>query len=149
MMDRGMTLIGPDITSEQGFTLIEIVVFIIVLGFLSAVLIPMTVSLRGSPQASITQKAIDLAQAELEQVVAQKRASGFAAVAVGNPVGAGCFMPMLPGFTCSRSVCYVPAGNLNDTSACTAPVTNFMRVQATINHASVGNVVAVTLLTNY
>lgn len=149
MMDRGMTLIGPDVTSEQGFTLIEIVVFIVVLGFLSAVLIPMTVSLRGSPQAPITQKAVALAQAELEQAVAQKRASGFAAVAVGNPVGAGCFTPMLPGFTCSRAVCYVPAGNLNDTSACTTTATNYKRVQATINHTAVGNVVAVTLLTNY
>jgi len=131
-------------TSERGFTLIEVVVFVIILGFLAGVLIPFTVSLRGSSNPVFVQRAVALAQAELEQTVAQKRASGFAAVATG-----GCAMPMPPGFNpCTRTVCYVPSTNLNDTSACGAG-TNYKRVEVTVNHPAIGNVTAVTLLTSY
>lgn len=129
---------------ERGFTLIEIVVFIVVLGFLGGVLIPFTVSLRGSSQPTSTQQALALAQAELEQAVAQRRASGFAGVTAGCTPG---LMPSLA-FTCNRSVCYVPAANLNDISNC-ATVTNYRRVEVTITHPTIGNVTAVTLFTNY
>ncbi|WDT77128.1 MAG: hypothetical protein MPW16_07880 [Candidatus Manganitrophus sp.] len=130
--------------SERGFTLIEIVIFIVVLGLLGGLLIPLTVSLRGSPQPVLAQQAIALAQAELEQAVAQRRANGFAGVTAGCTPG---LMPS-PAFTCTRTVCYVPAGNLNDTSNC-ATVTAYRRVQVTISHATIGSVTAVTLFTNY
>lgn len=128
---------------ERGFTLIEIVVFIVVLGLLGGVLIPLTVSLRGSAQPTLTLQALALAQAELEQAVAQRRANGFAGVT------AGCVVSVLPGFNpCSRTVCFVPAANLNDTSNCATP-TNYKRVEVTISHPTIGNVTAVTLFTNY
>lgn len=136
--------IRTDSISERGFTLIEIVVFIVVLGFLGGVLIPFTVSLRGSPQPTLAKQALVLAQADLEQAVAQRRASGFAGVTVGCTPG---LMPS-PAFTCNRSVCYVPASNLNDTSNC-ATATDYRRVEVTITHPTIGNVTAVTLFTNY
>ncbi len=127
---------------DHGFTLIETVIVVVVLGLSLGVLIPFTVSLRNSAAPVLTQQAIALAQGELDQVIAEKRAGGYAAVA------GACAVPMLPGFACARSLCYVPAANLNDLTAC-ATVTGFRRVNVTVNHALVGNVTAVTLVTNY
>ena len=128
---------------DEGFTLIETVIVVVVLGLSLGVLIPFTVSLRNSAAPVLTQQATTLAQAELDQVIAEKRAGGYAAVA------GACAVPMLSGFTCTRSLCYVPDANLlNDLSAC-ATVTGYRRVQVTVNHALVGNVSAVTLVTNY
>jgi type II secretory pathway pseudopilin PulG len=126
--------------SSKGFTLIETVVFIIVLGVILGILIPFTVSMKGSPNPVAVQQAMALAQAELDQTVAQKHAAGFGSVV------AGCVVPMTGAFTCSRTVCFVPAANLNDTSNC-ATATNFKRIQVTVANP-VTSVTAVTLLTN-
>lgn len=138
-----MTSICLKCRSERGFTLIEVIVFIIVIGLFAGMLVPFTVGHRGSPSASLAQKGIDLAQAELEQTVAQKRANGFGALATG-----GCVTPMLAGFICTRTVCYVPLANLNDTSAC-GTATNYKRVEVKITNTAIGDVTAVTLFTNY
>lgn len=129
---------------DRGFTLIETIIVIVVLGLSMGVLIPFTVSLRNSAAPVLTQQATSLAQGELDQVIAEKRAGGYAAVA------GACAVPMPTGFGCARSLCYVPAppGSLNDLSAC-ATVNGYRRVQVTVNHAAVGNITAVTLVTNY
>lgn len=134
------------LSSRRGFTLIEIVVFIIVLGIVLGVLAPFTVGMQGSPNAVVTQQALALAQGELEQTIAIRRAPalGFGFVVSGPP----CYLTMPAGFTCAREVCYVPEVNPNDTSNC-GGVTNYRRVQVTITHAAIGNVTAVTLVTNY
>ena len=145
-MEMKVNLIRSDLMLQKGFTLIEIVVFIVVLGFLAGVLIPFTVSLSRSSEPTFSQQAVTLAQAELEHAVGRRRAGGFAAII---PVGLNnaCVTAMLANFTCLRDICYVPAGNLNDTSAC-ATVTNYKRVEVTISHAAIGSVTAVTLFTN-
>lgn len=127
----------------RGFTLIEIIITVLVISIIgTAVLLPFVNSLSGSPNPVVIQQAADLAQGELEQVIATKRASGFAAVTSGCSA-----FPMPAGFTCARTVCYVPAANLNDTSAC-ATVTAYRRVAVTINHALVGDVSVISLVTN-
>lgn len=125
---------------ERGFTLIEIVIFIMVIGLAVGILIPLTQSVSGSANPVITQQAIALAQAELDQTIAQKRAAGFGPIASG-----ACVVPMPAGFTCARAVCFVPATNLNSCGA----ATDFKRVDVTITNAVIGNVTAVTLLTDY
>ena len=127
---------------ERGFTLIEIVIFIIIIGVAAGILLPLTQSVRGSVAPVFTQQAITLAQGELDQVVAQRRAGGFGSVAIGS---SGCILPMLTGFTCARTVCSVPSTGLN---SCGVP-SDYKRVEVAVTHASIGSVTAVTLLTNY
>jgi prepilin-type N-terminal cleavage/methylation domain-containing protein len=140
---------GSTIATVRGFTLIETIITIVIVAIAAtAVMIPFMTSLGGSPKASHTQQAIELAQGELDQLIADKRASGFGAIALGP---AACTLPMLPGFgPCTRTVCYVLAGTLNNTSPCeTVIVTNFKHATITIASATAGTITAVTLLTNY
>lgn len=130
---------------ERGFTLIEIVIFIIVIGLAAGILIPLTQSVSGSVTPVFTQQAITLAQGELDQVVAERRAGGFGSVAIGN---SACVLTMLTGFTCTRTVCAVPAANLNDLSNC-GMASDYRRVAVAVNHPAIGDITGVTLLTNY
>lgn len=132
---------GPD-----GFTLIETIITILIIAIIgAAVLLPFVNSLSGSPNPVWIQQASDLAQAELEQVIATKRASGFGAIATGV---AACSVSMPAGFACSRAVCYVPPANLNDTSTC-ATTTAYKRVAVMVNQATVGDVSSVLLIADY
>lgn len=130
---------------EQGFTLIEIVIFIIVIGLAAGILIPLTQSVSGSVTPVFTQQAITLIQGELEQVVAERRTGGFGSVAIGS---SSCALPMLAGFTCTRTVCAVPAADLNDLSNCVM-VSDYRRVAVAVNHSAIGDITGVSLLTNY
>lgn len=51
-------------------------------------------------------------------------------------------------YTRSVEVCYVPAGNLEDISACNT-VTDYKRIRVRVNNAIIGNVDVVTVVTNY
>jgi prepilin-type N-terminal cleavage/methylation domain-containing protein len=134
------------LATMRGFTLIETIITIVIISIAAAaVMIPFMTSLGGSPKALLTQQAMELAQGESDQLIAEKRASGFGAIATG---ASACTLPMLTGFTCARTVCYVPAANLNDTAAC-ATVTDYKQAAITITSAVAGNLTAVTLLTNY
>jgi hypothetical protein len=119
--------------------------FIVIFGLAAGILIPLTQGVSGSANPVLTQQAIALAQGELDQTVAQRHAFGFGPVATG-----ACVLSMagFPGFSCSRTVCFVPATNLNDTSNC-GVATNFKQVQVTITKPEIGDTTAVTLVTNY
>ena len=138
-----------DLVSVRGFTLIETIVSILVIAIIgAAVLLPFVSSLSGSPNPVVTQQASDLAQGELEQVLAIRRASGFGAVAIAA-APTPCTLPTPAGFTCARTVCFVQPPNLNDTSSCTAPTTAYRRVAVTVSHALVGDTSAVLLVADY
>jgi prepilin-type N-terminal cleavage/methylation domain-containing protein len=128
---------------EQGFTLIETIIVIVVLSVAFGILIPFTEALRGSANAVLTQQAVALVQGEIDQVIAEKRANGFNSITTG-----GCALSLLTGFTCSRTVCYVPSTNVDDTSAC-GTATSYKRVMVTVSNSVLGDVTAVTLLMNY
>lgn len=53
-----------------------------------------------------------------------------------------------PSFTTTVQVCYVPSGNLNDTSTCST-TTDYKRIQVTVSNASMGSVNLVTVAGNY
>lgn len=136
---------------EGGFTLMEIIITIAVLGIAAVgVLAVFSTGIKGSANPLLVAQATQLAQGELYTVVGIKRASGFNAVTLPSGVGQVCKTnaAMLTGFTCALDICYVPAGNLNDTAAC-ATATSYKRIAVTITNASIGSVTAVTLLTSY
>lgn len=136
---------SSNMASVQGFTLIETIIVIVVLGLATGILIPFFVSLKGSAAPVLTQQGVSLVQGELDQMIAEKRANGFGSIATGT---LGCALPMPTGFTCSRSVCYVPSTDLNDTSTCTT-VTGYKQAAVTVTNTMGGDITAATLLTNY
>ena len=138
-----------DRAGVHGFTLIETIISVLVIAIIgAAVLLPFVTSLSGSPNPVVMQQASDLAQGELEQIMAIRRASGFGAIAV-TAVPVSCSLPTPVELPCTRTVCYVPAADLNNTASCTAPATAYKRVAVTVTHALVGDVSAVLLVTNY
>jgi prepilin-type N-terminal cleavage/methylation domain-containing protein len=135
---------------SNGFTLIEIIITLVVLSLgVVGVLSVFSLGIGRSADPLVVGQATQLAQGELDAVIGIKAASGFSAAALGTGTGQACKTnPMLTGYTCSLDICFVPAGNLNDTSAC-GTATSYKRVAATVTNAAGGSVVAVTLLTNY
>jgi prepilin-type N-terminal cleavage/methylation domain-containing protein len=136
---------------EGGFTLIETIITLVVLSIaVVGVLSVFITGIKGSANPALAGQATQLAQGELDAVVGIKAANGFSDSALNAGTGLACktATSMLPGFTCSLNICYVPAGNLNDTTACNAP-TNYKHVTVTITQTTIGSVSADTLLTNY
>ena len=128
----------------KGFTLIETVLVIVVLGIAAAAVLALfTESMRGSGNPAVVTQALELAQGELEQVIADKRANGFNAIATGT---AGCTIGLPSCFACSRSVQYVDASDLN--TAVAGP-TNYKRVAVTVTAPDNSQLTVVTLLSNH
>ncbi len=133
-------------SKQGGFSLIEVIITLVVLSIAAVgVLSVFTSSLGGSADPVVLDQAVQLAQGETDQVVGQKKASGFAAVTVGNPLA--CVSSMVAGFTCTRNVFYVdPATGLNTQ---VGGPTDYKHVTVTITHTVTGGVSVETLLTNY
>jgi prepilin-type N-terminal cleavage/methylation domain-containing protein len=131
--------------NRGGFTLIETIITLVVLSIAAVgVLSVFTVGIRGSANPLLVNQATQLAQGELDQVIGEKTASGFAAIAIGNPLV--CNSTMLAGFTCSRNIFFVNPGDLNMQ---VGGPTNFKHITVTITQAAIGNVNVDALVTNY
>jgi prepilin-type N-terminal cleavage/methylation domain-containing protein len=139
--------------AHKGFTLIEIVITIAVIAIAAVgVLSVFATGMRWSADPILISQATQLAQGELDHVVGIKIASGFDAAALPALTNQTCNTQasLLPGFTCTLDICFVPAGALNNTSACgTATTYTYKRVAVTITNARIGSVTAVTLLAKY
>ena len=146
--------------SERGFSLIEIIITVIVLGIATGILVPFIVSLRGSANPVLIEQAVVLSQERLEQMIADRRDGvtprGFRYATTPanypneNPVAG------YPNFTRSVTIMCVPSTNLD--AAGTAPnpscaladgLTDYARVTVTVTNTLAGSVAAVGLLTNY
>lgn len=135
--------------NQGGFSLIEIIITLVVLSLaVVGVLSVFSLGVGHSADPLVVGQATQLAQGEIEAVVGIKAASGFAAAGLGAGLPCNTQAAMLPGFTCTLDICFVPTGNLNDTSAC-GTATSYKRVAATVTNAAGGSVVVVTLLTSY
>jgi prepilin-type N-terminal cleavage/methylation domain-containing protein len=128
-----------------GFSLIEIIITLVVLSIAAVgVLSVFTAGIKGSANPLLINQAVQLAQGEMDQVLGEKTANGFAAIAIGNPLG--CNSTMLAGFNCSRNIYYVNPGAL-DTQV--GGPTNYKHVTVTITEANIGSVILDGLVTNY
>jgi prepilin-type N-terminal cleavage/methylation domain-containing protein len=148
MRCAGFTVITPN---SKGFTLIETIVTLVVLAIaVIGVLRVFTTGTQESANPLVVDQAMQLAQGELDQAVGEKIANGFGAATLATTYTT-CNSTMLSGFTCARTICYVPAGNLNDQSAC-ATVTNYKHVTVTITYSvigAIGNLKLETVIANY
>jgi prepilin-type N-terminal cleavage/methylation domain-containing protein len=131
-----------------GFTLIETIITLVVLSVAAVgVLSVFTNGMKGSANFLLLSQATQLAQGEMDQVFGEKAANGFGAATLNQGTPA-CNSTMLPGFNCTRTVCFVLAGNLNDQSNC-AVATSYKHVTVKISQAVIGDVSVESLITNY
>jgi prepilin-type N-terminal cleavage/methylation domain-containing protein len=135
-----------------GFSLIEIIITLVVLSIAAvAVLSVFTTGIKASANPLLMNQAVQLAQSEMDQNIGEKKANTFnSANLAANAAPAACLSAasMLAGFNCSRTICFVPAANLNDTSNCTV-ATSYKHVTVTVTQAAIGSVNLDGLVTNY
>jgi type II secretory pathway pseudopilin PulG len=116
----------------RGFTLIEVVIFIVVAGVLVAgVIVALGSSLRGSTQAGQTDLAAEIAQTRLELILAQKRATSFAAFAdpcIPGPGPAACTPPT--GYAVTSSIVTGWGGDPTNYKVVTVSVSGFFSASA-------------------
>jgi MSHA pilin protein MshD len=63
---------GKFLHQERGFTLIELIMAIVLLGFVSLIMVPLVNSIRHSPDPLIRQRGLALGQALLDEITAKK-----------------------------------------------------------------------------
>jgi prepilin-type N-terminal cleavage/methylation domain-containing protein len=132
----------------NGFTLIETIVTLVVISIAAVGVISVfTVGMRSSANPTIFNQAIQLAQGEMERVVADKALIGFFAPDLDPLNPPSCSSTMPTGFTCSRIVDFVQPADL--TTPVTPTQTEYIRATVTISNAAIGKVSLVSLITNY
>lgn len=149
----------PRSRREQGFTLIEVVITVIVFAIALGTLIPFVVSLKGSASPVVTQQGISLAQERLEQIIADRadtsipRGFTYATTPANYPAE----NPVAGFTTFNRSVAIACVTTANFNAVGTAPSpscsiadgeTDYARVTVTVTNATSGPVTVVSLLAN-
>lgn len=132
----------------SGFTLIELIVFIVGLGVLaSVVLLPLMVGLRSSSKGFNSLAAYEIAKGRIDLIRMQSRQGAFSStqdMCAGSSPPAVCAGSTPAAYTVTSSFTAAPSP-YNNTA-------NYMQLTVTVNgNASVGNGYAqvTTLLTNY
>lgn len=125
-----MTSPSPRGTRSSGFSLVEAIVFIVVLGvLLASLVVALSSSLRTSPQAGQIDLAAELAQQRMELILAQHRAVGFASMADPCPGPAACTPPA--GYTVTSSIVAGWGGDPVDYKVVTVNVSGTWSASAT------------------
>ncbi|HYA86650.1 MAG TPA: type II secretion system protein [Nitrospirota bacterium] len=132
-----------------GFSLIEIIITLVVLSIaMVGILSVFSTGISSSANPLFIDQATQLAQGELDTVIGLKIANGFNSLAAGTGQTCKTNNAMFSGFTCSLAICYVAAGSLNNTSACST-ATPYKQVTVTITMPTGQQITAVSLLTNH
>ncbi len=146
---------------ERGFTLIETVIVVVVIGLAFGILVPFAVSLRNSSSPVLTELGATLAQEKIEQIIADRRDTGIPrgftyATTPGNYPAETAAVLGFDGYARSVAITCVTAANLNavgtapsPSCAASAGQTDYARVTVTVTHSTFGSLTAVALLVNY
>ncbi len=155
-----MVVTRSEVARDQGFTLIETVLVVVILGLSLGVMIPFAMSLMNSADSVLTQQGAFLAQEKLEQIVADRldktTPRGFVYATTPGNYPAENPITGVTGFNRSVAIACVTTANLNAAGTVPNPScalsdtrTDYARVTVTVSNAVLGNVTAVTLLANY
>jgi prepilin-type N-terminal cleavage/methylation domain-containing protein len=82
--------------TQRGFTLIELIIFVIVIGLAGVILIPSTTNFSGAARGNTNLRALQLARGRMELILASKHINGFSSFTdpctTGSPPSA-CTLP--------------------------------------------------------
>ncbi|MEK6814578.1 MAG: prepilin-type N-terminal cleavage/methylation domain-containing protein [Nitrospirota bacterium] len=146
----------PGLRHQGGFTLVETVITIVVVGIAFVVLLSFTQSLRSSADPVLVQQAVALSQERLDQIIADRRDTttprGFSYAT--NPANYPAEAPVTGFSAFNRSVAIACFNAALFTGAGTAPApdcsaSNYARVTVTVTSSGSGSLNVVTLLGNY
>lgn len=98
---------------SSGFTLIETVIVIVLLGIVSTAVLMHFTNISKSPVAVITNQAVALAQAGVEEILADKKIGGFSSIPTGTTTESPVDATYFPSFTRTTTVYYVDAPALD------------------------------------
>ncbi len=106
--------VGCDMKREKGHTLIELIIFLVIMGILTAsMILAITMSLEHMPNIHDASTAIGLGQQRMEFVLGQRAIKGYSSftdTCTGGSPPALCTDPS--GFTTSSTVTSVSGGKL-------------------------------------
>ena len=148
MMER-MTRLHKNIRSRDGFTLIETVMVITIIAIIGATILVYFAGVRSSGDPVLTAQAANLAEQQVEQVLSDKQANGFASIV---SVPAAALPAPFNNFTRQVDVVCVQEADLNTGSgtmpACADSDIQAKNVKVTVSWAS-GSVNLATVITNH
>jgi prepilin-type N-terminal cleavage/methylation domain-containing protein len=135
----------------RGFTLIEIIITIAVLAIAAvAVLSVFSMGLKGSANPLLVAQATQLVQERMDTIVGDRLNTnrGFNYI---SPANYAADNPALGPITFNRTVAIycVTAANLNQNTGAPPCATGYTHVTVTVTNATIGNVSAETIITNY
>lgn len=137
------------LSREGGFTLIETIMVIVVLGIIGISILMYFVSVRSSADPVLTTQAAELAEEKLEKVFAGKKANGFSSIIPEAPAA---LAAPFDKFTRELEVFCVQEADLNTNSG-TMPACNDSDIKAKRARAIVswtgGSLDAAAVITNH
>ena len=123
---------------QQGFTLIELIIFIVILGILGvSILMTFSVALKNTPKVESASIATELAQQRMDVIFGQRKIVGF--VSMADPCVS---TPSLP-------VCTTPAGYTVTSSIANNWLGNTEFKTITITVAGTGTASLTSMVGNY
>ena len=140
--------------AQKGFTLIEILMVIVIIGIAGTGILMYFIAGRSAPDQTLITQATGLAKQRLEEIIANKKANGFASIALSAiPVPDPALLAPFNRFTRSVEIYCVNESDLNsnngDTSAdCPAGGITAKRLRVIVSWDN-GSVDLVTLISNH
>lgn len=137
-------------SNDKGFTLIEVLMVIVILGIMGSGILIYFVGVASSPGDAITVQGVALAEEKMEAILADKKANGFNAIVSESAVS---LISPFDRFTREVEVYCVQESDLDADSGtmpnCTDSDIRAKRVKVSVTWAGGGRADIVTVISNH